>query len=524
MENQTFFQQHNGQQVNREKQLLDKAEDARPSLHHKEIQPVSTVKLVRDDYYIHGWKAEFSETYERAIGKTYPRGSVFTLDFGEHTVGYLKLQLSPVGSPPDAPLCLKFKFGEMPVEIGESFSEYNGWLSSSWLQEETIYVDTLPQEYQLPRRYAFRYVQVEVVESSPKYDVCFDFISCTAVSSAEKDRYPVYLTDDKLKNMDNLSVKTLADCMQDVFEDGPKRDRRLWLGDLRLQALTNYWTFQQNDLVKRCLYLFAGVPNKEGRVAANVFTEPAVIPDDTYLFDYALFFVTSLVDYYEATSDIETLQELWPVARRQIELSEKQIDENGILKDQEGWWSFIDWKEGLNKQAASHAIFIYSVKKAISLTELLHNGETEWLHRLLHRLEQAVSFFWDAEQLFFVSGKERQVSWATQIWMVLAGVLKPDDSRELLKRLRKCQPAYSLSTPYMYHHFVEALLCSDMKQEAVEVLMEYWGGMMDEGADTFWELYKPQDASFSPYGSHIINSYCHAWSCTPAYFIRKYQL
>ena len=22
--------------------------------------------------------------------------------------------------------------------------------------------------------------------------------------------------------------------MQDVFEDGPKRDRRLWLGDLRL--------------------------------------------------------------------------------------------------------------------------------------------------------------------------------------------------------------------------------------------------------------------------------------------------
>ena len=27
--------------------------------------------------------------------------------------------------------------------------------------------------------------------------------------------------------------------MQDVFEDGPKRDRRLWLGDLRLEALAN---------------------------------------------------------------------------------------------------------------------------------------------------------------------------------------------------------------------------------------------------------------------------------------------
>lgn len=29
------------------------------------------------------------------------------------------------------------------------------------------------------------------------------------------------------------------DCMQSVFEDGPKRDRRLWLGDLRLQALAS---------------------------------------------------------------------------------------------------------------------------------------------------------------------------------------------------------------------------------------------------------------------------------------------
>jgi hypothetical protein len=31
--------------------------------------------------------------------------------------------------------------------------------------------------------------------------------------------------------------------MQEVFEDGPKRDRRLWLGDLRLQALVNDVTF-----------------------------------------------------------------------------------------------------------------------------------------------------------------------------------------------------------------------------------------------------------------------------------------
>jgi alpha-L-rhamnosidase len=52
----------------------------------------------------------------------------------------------------------------------------------------------------------------------------------------------------------------------------------------------------------------------------------------------------------------------------------------------------------------------------------------------------------------------------------------------------------------------------------------YWGGMIQDGADTFWELYNPQNKEFSPYGSHLINSYCHAWSCTPTYLKRKYNL
>ncbi|WP_309121157.1 hypothetical protein [Paenibacillus sp.] len=38
---------------------------------------------------------------------------------------------------------------------------------------------------------------------------------------------------DDLAAMDRIAVKTLQDCMQTVYEDGPKRDRRLWIGDLR---------------------------------------------------------------------------------------------------------------------------------------------------------------------------------------------------------------------------------------------------------------------------------------------------
>jgi hypothetical protein len=61
-------------------------------------------------------------------------------------------------------------------------------------------------------------------------------------------------------------------------------------------------------------------------------------------------------------------------------------------------------------------------------------------------------------------------------------------------------------------------------REAVAEIKAYWGAMVDYGADTFWEIFDPQHPDFSPYGSKLINSYCHAWSCTPAWFIRQYGL
>ena len=74
----------------------------------------------------------------------------------------------------------------------------------------------------------------------------------------------------------------------------------------------------------------------------------------------------------------------------------------------------------------------------------------------------------------------------------------------------------------MYHHYVEALFMCGMKSEAVECMRKYWGEMVKDGANAFYEIYDPDNKTFSPYGSSAINSYCHAWSATPVYLIRKY--
>ena len=75
-------------------------------------------------------------------------------------------------------------------------------------------------------------------------------------------------------------------------------------------------------------------------------------------------------------------------------------------------------------------------------------------------------------------------------------------------------------TPYLYHYVVEALIRIGAKREARALLEKYWGAMVEAGADTFWEIFDPEKPLSSPYGDIHINSYCHAWSCTPSWLLR----
>ena len=77
------------------------------------------------------------------------------------------------------------------------------------------------------------------------------------------------------------------------------------------------------------------------------------------------------------------------------------------------------------------------------------------------------------------------------------------------------------SSPYMFHYLLEAWdICGD-KEHLMELLTTYYGGMIKNGADTFWEVYRPDEPFFSPYNDVRMNSACHAWSGTAAYFLRK---
>ncbi len=407
----------------------------------------------------------------------------------------------------------------------EDSADYDGWISRGWIQEEFIHVDVLPVELKLPRRYAFRYMEIEAIDTSLKWQLVVEDVTCVSVSAVSMDQVKLFESDDKMiRALDHVSLRTLMNCMQSVFEDGPKRDRRLWLGDLRLQALANYDTFKNFDLVKRCLYLFAAQTREDGLVSACLFTEPKFIVDDTFLLDYSMFFGAALLDYYKTSGDKETLQDLSECAYRQMELAGRQFDEKNLMKGKEGFWAFIDWTEGLDKLAAMQGVYVFCAKKVQEIAEILGNQEKadQLAKEAMDKTQAARKYLLDSTTGLFVSGPDRQINYASQVWMVLAGVVDATEGAAILDKVTAMKPEKGMVSPYMNHHYVEALLMCGKKEQAMEYMKYYWGGMIHHGADTFWELYNPENPAESPYGSSIVNSYCHAWSCTPTYLLRKY--
>jgi len=502
---------------------LEKAAAAMPELFSTVKDPAAVIEVQKDASAFQGWKAIRPVAVDSVCNRPLLPGDRFVLDFGEHLTGYFSFSLRRFDIPVDAPVRLSFVFGETLSEVAEEVDPYSGLLSRSWLQDETVSIDDVPQTVRLPRRYAFRYVKVTVVASSRHGQFGFSGFQTEAVTCADENKLmPFTPRNAEEKELDTVSLRTLRDCMQTVFEDGPKRDRRLWLGDLRLQALVNYATYRNYDLVKRSLYVLSGTATDKGLVSTCSFERPQPVRGGNSILDYTALFAPTVLEYLEASGDHETAEDLWPLVLKQLEFTLEPVNEEGLFMPPKDWWLFIDWHSTLDKQAPEHAIVLLGLKATLQLAEKLRKeDDVAFIPATIARMESAAQKnLWDEKLGLFISGPDRQVSWASQAWMVLAGVASPGQSRRALLHVMKDSTAAKPVTPYTYHYMIEALLKAGLRDEAVKLMSEYWGGMIRKGADTFWEVYIPDDDYASPYNSHVMNSYCHAWSCTPTYLLR----
>ncbi len=480
------------------------------------------------DLYLNKAEENFPEIFEHTIvpeidGKILTAGEEIIIDLKNHYVGYFSFKLDYVDVYIDAPVRLCVRFCEVERELYDDYTAYKGELCSSWLQEEFINID-FPGEYKMPRRYAARFIKVKVVASPQKLRLS-DFAFKSVTSADIKCVKPLCTDDEELISIDKVAQNTLKNCMQRVFEDGPKRDRRLWSGDLRLEALANYYTFNNLSLVRRCLYLFAALPaDRNGFISGYVYENPHFVPGDWAFEDYALLYVQTACDYYNHTSDGQTFLDLYPVIRGQMDAIHATLDAEGIVSVVPGSGVFIDWCPGLCKRTAFQGVYMYVLRHLSDVLEkLMHEDAPIYKERYMAAKKCATEVLYDGENKRFVNKKDSfQYSVHSAVWMILGGAVTGKDAEKILMDVLKSEESVKPFTPYMHHYVTEALTELGLFEQAKEYIKDYWGDMVKHGADTFYEVYVKNDEDFSPYKDRMINSMCHAWSCTPSYFIRKY--
>ena len=393
------------------------------------------------------------------------------VDFGNHYTGYLRFRMRKVDRYPDAPTRVRIRLAENLRELECDYDSYADGLSPVWLQQVIIDIDETG-EVILPRRYSFRYLYLEVINSRKK--LIFNDFAVETVTSADMEKLAPFVSDDpELLKMDAVGVHTLRECMQGVFEDGPKRDRRLWIGDLRLQALTNYLTFDNRELVKKCMYLFAGYSDPGARTDRFVYDfKEGTQGSNDFFADYSLMFPICLCDYYEHTGDISLVNELLDIAHDQMRIIMGDVKE-GLLEPIEEWWCFIDWRRGLRKRTAMQGVILYALDKMAALCSAI--GETAYAQKYLSQAQlmrkTAYEQLYDKKKGLFVSEyDENQLSVHSQVWMVLGGVVTGEESKTLMNKVLSNKKLIQPVTPYMHHYLTEALIKADMLQEALEYM------------------------------------------------------
>lgn len=194
------------------------------------------------------------------------------------------------------------------------------------------------------------------------------------------------------------------------------------------------------------------------------------------------------------------------------------------MRDSDDWWVFIDWQAELNKQASAQGVLIYCLQRALWLAQRFEPQRVpDYTATLWQLKEAALHHLWDNDRQVFISGAVRQVSWASQIWLVLAEVGTAGQRQALMRRLQQQPPAIAMNTPYLRHHHIVALLQSGLREEAVTEIKAYWGRWSPTAPTPSGKFSTPNILTF-PRMAVSLSTVTAMRSCTPAWFIRQYGL
>ncbi|HTU32968.1 MAG TPA: alpha-L-rhamnosidase C-terminal domain-containing protein [Candidatus Acidoferrum sp.] len=442
-------------------------------------------------------KADLSSEFEVTLPTRYtPIGPSLILDFGRETNGRLE-----VTSDSDDAMRVSLQYGESREEA----------ITSPYLGTDDVVVP--PHTTVYGPKSAFRYVKLNFLEGiSP---LRFKSIRVDAIY------YPVrYLgsfesSDQMLNRIWAVGAYTAHLCMQDAIWDAPKRDRMPWMGDLDVSGHVIDAAFADHFLMQNTMDRLideAGDPLKR---------------DVNGIPGYSAFWVMGEADYYRHIGDIKYLRSLHDRLVRLLDYMTGELDD-GYFANTRKAWPFVDWSPGFDKDTVqARAATQFEFYKAFSdgawmLEQMGDSSAAEKYQSRAEAIRKAAQ-----SKALDPSTDTFGDRWQENAMAIYAGAADAKETAAIWQHVLS-QPSKFMISPYYNFYVISAMADAGHRRETLDWIRKYWGGMINEGATSFWEGYDPSwpKTDFHAHlqaddGAGYYVSLAHGWSSGPTVWLTE---
>jgi alpha-L-rhamnosidase len=399
---------------------------------------------------------------------------------------------------------LVVKGGQTTVRMGESMGEL---MKAPYLGE--IALSAVAGEEARGPKTGFRYALVRG-DAGVKVVAEGIYYPAAQVGSFESN-------DERVNRIFETAVYTAHLSMQDSILDGIKRDRGRWIGDDEVINRVAMDVYGATRLVK------AGL---EDGIGPKPVTEHV-----NGLPGYSAWWVVAEYEYFIRTGDMEQLKQVKQRMVELLELMAKELDSRSVYVGASGGKPFVDWSKGFSGDSAEarravHFEYVLAFKRAaLMMSDLGDQAGSDRYKKLAEAMEIGASKYLEDTDGSFGD------RWETNAIFTLAVLRWPHkvpDSGVMwpaLKRTVTGRKPGDVITPYYGDYLLQAMAWFSVN-DALQWMKNYWGGMLDNGATSFWEAWDPAWAGDDAHAKLEADdkvgynaSLSHGWSSGPAVFL-----
>ncbi|MBR1995621.1 MAG: alpha-rhamnosidase, partial [Alistipes sp.] len=232
------------------------------------------------------------------------------------------------------------------------------------------------------------------------------------------------------------------------------------------------------------------------------------------------------------------VEQIYPRMQTMMEYVLGRTNRNGMVEGLTGDWVFVDWADGyLDKKGelSIEQVLLCKSLETMALCAALAGEEADVEHyqQLSETLRsQLKPAFWNEAKQALVHNRidgvqSEAVTRYANMFATFYGYLTPEEQTAIKSSVLLNDAVLKIVTPYMRFYELEALCVLGEQEAVMREMKAYWGGMLREGATSFWEKYNPEEQGrehLQMYGRPYGKSLCHAWGASPIYLLGRYYL